>query len=135
MCLIIDTKKHPELKALIADKAITVWKVMYKTNKAPYQGSVYLPNYYCSMVRLKVLKAYFKYADVVRYIASIEEGYHAFRIREDARKLIRGFNAVNVTNDYKIVKMVIPKGAKYYIGTNGDIVSEVIFSGDLKHCR
>ena len=135
MCLNIDTTKHPELKPLIADKDITVWKVMYKTNKSPYQGAAYVANHYCSMVRLKPVEVHFKGIDVVLHSATIEEGYHAFRIREVARKLIRGFSYFFANNNYKLVKMVIPKGTRYYIGNKGDIVSEVIYTGDLKHCR
>lgn len=54
----------------------------------------------------------------------VHAGYHAYVSRKIAR-------IENFTND-KVVKFYIPKGAKYYLSNDGQIVSNKIKSGDLK---
>ena len=126
MCLIIDYDKHRDrYKPLIADRDILVWKIIYDTNVSLYRGFQYIANtQYCT----EELKVQFEH--------SIHAGYHAYTTRETTRARVRTFRKVLQKGvKIKIVKFTIPKGAKYYIGNNLDIVSNTIISGDLKHCR
>ena len=107
MCLHIKSGPH------VADKDMTVWKVITGNNLSQWFDFKYSPNRKYKTVKL----------DVLTYDGGrIEEGYHAYRFKLD--KVVDGL--------YKAVEFTIPKGATYYLGTGGDIVSNRIVSGDLK---
>lgn len=114
MCL-ITTQKEP----LIAEKDILVWKLINKNNVSLHQRFFYSPNKLFPKVGLNI------FSSCVH--KRIFRGYHAFRSR-DAARIDRSYQC----GDLKVVKFYIPKGAKYYIGDDNDIVADRIRSGDLK---
>lgn len=131
MCLYINKSLHKEIDNIlqphIAKSNMTVWKVITTDNYSYYKNKPYKPNTLYPRVKFGY------YSQVIKQILEtvIEMGYHSYKSRENARNL--HFNSI--MDDTKIVKFIIPKGAKYYIGEDGDIVSNIIKSGDLKHCR
>lgn len=127
MCLYIDKLFHQRidniLQPLIAKTDKTVWKVIGKHNLSMHRKKHYSPNKLYQRVA-------FGYSSDSLNIQYIEAGYHAFTSRCIAR-----LKYYSNKEEYKLVKFTIPKGAKYYIGEDGDIVSNMIKSGNLIHCR
>lgn len=123
MCLCIDKSKNPNLKPLIANNDITVWKIINSNNISAIRDFKYIKNKKYKFVKLNALR-HIHYDNAI-----IEAGYHAYRTRDMARYMKSDYSC---EDHMKIVKFIIPKGAKYYFGTDGDIVSNTIVSGDLK---
>ena len=119
MCLDIKSGPH------VAEKDILAWKVIYHTNASYWQYFDYTPNTAYKKIALKIRN------NIIS--AYIFAGYHAFRSRKAARLNLHYMN-LHYGSDRrtKIVKFIIPKGAKYFIGFDNDIVSNLIVSGDLK---
>lgn len=118
MCLYV--KRGKAIKTATQD--IIVYKKITKTNISEYQSFKYQPN---TLYRLR--KKLVAERICSNSIRSVNRGFHAFRYKLDRP---------NYTNNYyKIVEFTIPKGAKYYTGENGDIVSTSIRSGSLKRLR
>lgn len=110
-----------------AKQDITVYKMITKNNISVYQNFKYEPN---TLYRLrKKLVAERVRNNTIRIVNS---GFHAFRNNADSYAL-KAINT-NYSNE-KYVEFTIPKGAKYYIGEYGDIVSTSIRSGSLKRLR
>lgn len=42
---------------------------------------------------------------------------------------------MNVGAEYKLVRFIVPKGAKYYKGTSGDIISTSLRADSLKRIK
>ena len=107
------------LKPLIAKEDILVWKFIFQDNRAPYYTEFcYSPNKTEKEVKLKVINAI------------IEEGYHSWCSRSIAKS--EKSEKFRKFGKFKVVKFYIPKGSEYFIGEDGDIVSNKIRSGDLK---
>lgn len=125
MCLLIDIKKHADHSdtlPLVAKQDITVYKMIFTNNESLYTFFKYKPN---TLYRLrKSLKIEYSQPLKQNVKKTVEEGFHAFT-KEN------GFTGLNLPYK-KLVKFTIPKGAKYYLGMNGDIVSTSIRSGNLK---
>ena len=131
MCLYIDNYKHKLDKnrvplPMIMKNDRVVWKVIREDNCSVYQKFVYRENTEYGSEELNARYSYL--GEGIQSIHYVNEGYHAYTTRKFAR-LCR-FSRME-----KIVKFVIPEGAKYYIGCLGDIVSDQIRSLDLRHCR
>lgn len=106
----VDIKKY----LYTAKEDITVYKIIKNDNTSMYQDFQYKPNtQYCLGKNLKPW-------DLICIYFEVDEGFHAY--------LSKRF-----TPDKKLVEFVIPKGAKYFLGINNDIVSDSIKSGDLKN--
>lgn len=120
MCLHIDLSKHKWEDGLcLAKKAtedILVWKVITKDNLSVWRHFIYREN--------KLFKTQFIQKEEVIY-----NGYHAYTSRKKARE------EHELDIGEKIVRFTIPKGARYFMGLNNDVASNMIKSGDLKHCR
>lgn len=110
MCLTIrgigiERKTRPRPKT--ANKSITVYKIVTKFGKdiiSQYQRFEYkLGKVYTTKFGISANK--------------IDQGLHAYR-KEAIRCQITGYNRY-----HKVMECKIPKGAKYYIGRHGDIVS------------
>ena len=123
MCLTM-SKYHDEQ---IATKDIPVFKTLRFGNKSAVQGFVYKPNTTYKMKKLIKIVRIFEN----RYI---DEGFHSvYDIKYiEEWSYSRIGNHREDINLEKIVRFYIPKGAKYYIGSSGDIVSTSIRSGNLK---
>lgn len=114
MCFIID-RRHAS--AIVADRNIKCWKVLYKANGRyfPYiQDKVceYKPGTTMSSVS-------FTYNTMG---TSIYAGYHSYTTRILAKRNLTVFRGPGV-----IRKFTIPKGTKYYYNEeHGEFVSETI---------
>lgn len=134
MCLYIDTSKHKLGKngiplPLIMEEDRVVWKVIGYNNISTTRLFQYDENSLYSIDGLKVYRVEGAIHQP-RIVYVVDRGYHAYTTRRTAR----GCRCLFLC-DGKIVKFVIPKGAKYFVGMDGDIVSDQIRSLDLKHCR
>lgn len=125
MCLIVN-KTWKSLKTAkkssipVAKEDIKVYKLLQKrTNLSPYQMAKYE-------------KGKLHESPIIRYIRvslfphgcyyKVEQGLHAYRTIEKAK------SRFSYQERYcKVVEMIIPKGSKYYIGTNDDIVSNKLY--------
>lgn len=130
MCLYIFETKHVKnnygkFKPLIAKKDKVVWKIISINNRSCIRDKQYKQN-------MTYPKVKFGYENDGYANNCIGRGYHAFLSRKDARD---AYKYDYVDFNCKIVKFIIPKDAEYYIGEGGEIVSNIIKSGDLKHCN
>lgn len=109
MCLRIDTNT----KELVAKNDIVVWKTLDPGN---------ISNFYAFKYKRNTLYRLRQKLEVCG--SCIFEGFHSYKSRDG----LYGWN--------KIVKMIIPKGAKYYYGIHSDnrygYVSSSIRTGDLR---
>jgi hypothetical protein len=111
-----DAKKTP----FIAAKNITVWKVVEKENgkfKSPYMSAFKWEEgqTYTSKLKCKVEKSEYN-----GWLLQVDEGLHAAMTKQMA------MNIFYYSNTRRIIEMIIPKGAKYYIGNRGDIVADTM---------
>ena len=123
MCLYID-KRHPNL--IEAKRAITVYKLLYRDEDGSYKSVVQDFLYEPHQIVKSLIEVKVKVRDQdQRNIVTI--GLHAYRSLDRAM----------VTNFWYslIVKMTIPKGAHYYLGTHGDIVSDTLETGNMTIAR
>ena len=106
MCL------HPISGAEIAEEDIPIYKFLFveKDNYHPFKSIVQLAN--CQLNTIYSAKICFKYE-------SIEEGLHAY-VSMDACNRQTGWC-------YDVIASgIIPAGSMYYIGSDGDIVSNTM---------
>jgi hypothetical protein len=120
MCLYIDGTREP----LIAENDIVVYKFLGPGNNAPYYSKVYKAN-----SEYKIKGTLTPDSDGV-----INEGFHAWRTESVARYMM-AITADAHTPVRKVVKFIIPKGAKYFRGQSNDIVSDRIRTESLKEIR
>ena len=107
-------------KPLIAEKDITVYKRLNLNDNSPYQFFKYEKGYeYIEHSFLKDETKVFYIWQVKEYYFIKNKGFHAYRSKNKAE-------AFRNTYTQKIVKMVIPKGAKYFLGVDSEIVSNRI---------
>jgi len=108
-------------KPFIARKEIEVYKILQKSGGLSlYKCFKYEKGWqYFSKFSFNILKLGAK-----DWNLSVSEGLHFFTNEERAKRSIRNGGAH--PSFYKIVKMYIPKGAKYFRGDNEDIVTNTI---------
>lgn len=161
MCLYVNTKYHsPDADVgyvpKVADRDILVYKVLHMDGAfyyTPYAGfpvyfdsgraelvprrSVYDPD---GTLKLDAepasLSARLDFAGCL----CVEYGIHAFTMKLAAalaQDRLKGIDAMNELcggpeSDYVLCKAIIPKGSKYFVGEDCDIVSDrlVIFAAD-----
>lgn len=123
MCLCID-KRHPNL--IEAKRSITVYKLLYRDEDGSYKSVVqdFLYEPYQIVKSLIKVRSYFCDQSQGGYVTT---GLHAYRSLKHAMDSYLW----NAQGNNVIVKMIIPKGAHYYIGTNGDIVSDTLDTADM----
>ena len=100
----------------------TVYKWLRRSNTAPFTGFQYNAG---ESLSTGWIKAELSYALV------INRGFHAFRLKRAAMR----YFMPNDSRNFKLVKMVIPSGAKYYKGYGGEIVSDRILTGNLEEVK
>lgn len=103
MCLYVCSK------LLTAKNDIEVYKVLTSHNKSAVKRFQY---------KRGIVYPYIGLEPVETFRSSIHAGYHSFKTKDRA-ELNRSF----WHHECRVVKFIIPKGSKYYLGTNGDIVS------------
>jgi len=107
-------------KPLIAKKDITVYKIL---NKNFFNGKYYSPHKHFEYEKGNEYYRYGKKFEIrvsktnnEKYLVHIYDGLHSYRTLSRAKDATWG--------NRKVFKMVIPKGAEYYLGENKDIVSD-----------
>lgn len=100
---------HKRVK--IAKEDIVCYKVLTSIMKSPYRDFQYERN---KMYSIKLLKI-----DKNNNDLEINEGYHAYVSYDGAYSS----TAIMFLYDTFIFKAIIPKGSKYYLGTDNEIVS------------
>jgi len=121
---------------------MTVYKTVKEDNKSAHYNFQYWPHntYHADALTVDNVNSIESLSvDGKSYEQVIQEGYHSFQA---SGVRLRGGNViVSKLNEQvmaftkfgdKLVKFTIPKGATYYYGVNGDVVSDQIISGDLK---
>ena len=130
MCLIIDINKHPEGKPKIAKEDIVCCKAL-KQNNESFGQSFFFNDYIWCINKMK--------KEELEEKMIVNRGLHAF-LHED---MLLGFlvycnnpysdSAIPTSGDgswseMKYVKvnakMIIPKGSKYYLGNENNIVAD-----------
>lgn len=123
MCLLIDKNKHPFLQSKVTLTPIIVYKVLWKHNlffETPYQRKIIeFVNGKC-ILRSKLVKDD-KY--------TIGKGIHAYRYLAQAWDTAQYLNTY-LSESVIVVKAIIPKFSNYYIGYDGDIVSNKMIITD-----
>lgn len=108
---------------MTADKDITVYKVIRDDNTSWNRLFPYMPGVKYTLNVPDSEKFNQAEFESVRYRRYVSEGFHAYAYKKAA--LARGGHW------RKAVSFTIPKGAHYYLGTFGEIVSDQIIAGDL----
>jgi len=118
-----DAARKAKKNSLIAKEDINVFKILTRGNFAPFKSFLYEKgmHYYQEGKPFgigKIEKPW--YSSMWRF--DVEQGLHSYTSKSKAEEHLSFY--INI----KIVKMIIPKGALYYIGINGDVVSsELIY--------
>lgn len=120
MCLriYIESKKqgiHFKQNPLIASKDITVWKVLEKNDRSVFRKFKYQKGVHYFQTGKPFS---FRISENVSGFAfmTIDKGLHSYCSRTKAKSYL--------DTNKKIVKFIIPKGSKYYLGCMQDIVSD-----------
>lgn len=142
------TVKHktPDLPLpLIAEDDIPVYKIICKGNKSMHQGFQYRPNATFRLRKRLRPKDTMSSQEKLEHIKR-ELQYWGTAISGDKEWksfFYKGFHswdaiipeAVKLSQEFKLVHFVIPKGARYYKGTSGDIVSTSLHANSLKKIK
>lgn len=111
MCLLAEQIRKNWEEPLIAQEKIECYKYLVPTDSGgvspifQYGYSFGTENY----AQLKLVGPY------------VEDGFHAFQSKSTGVEYILDYNP---NAEFALYKCIIPKGAKYYLGMCGDIVSD-----------
>lgn len=119
MCLRI--KKNS--RKTLATKPMHVWKLLDSENLSPYQSMLYKCD---TVVKARMCFERNSWDNSVDP-TMIGRGLHAYRTKKNAVES-SGYGD-------KVVRMTIPAGAHYYIGDDGDIVSDTLVVDSLHSLR
>ena len=118
MCLTITgfrtRKEAREFKPFIAEKDIKVYKLLTEDNKSIFKYFQFDKGYHYSVKRFTKNTEFGLYSR--QWKLNISKGLHAYVSLKKAKEVQFG--------DEKIVIMYIPARSQYYLGINGDIVSD-----------
>lgn len=107
-------------KALVAKEDIECWKVLTNYFRSPMRSSM---QWTAGWHYFITNKNPFSFSKTYTYrVWNIERGLHSFKSLYHAK---RYFN--NNTHAYKYVKMIIPKGAKYFVNKSQYVSSDLVF--------
>lgn len=134
MCLYIDKTVHQSATPWIADRPLTVYKIVELNEgriESPYYGKVYALDDEAQ-----------SFLGVYTYEWVVEEGFHSYSKLDPAQSRLRVMKAENAyivsrqeidpgmvdhrLGELKIAVCTIPRGAKYLIGEDSQIVSDRI---------
>lgn len=131
MCLIVDKIKH-EIDEFgfpipkIAKKDIPVYKVIRKDNRGCYHQLCinYTVEPWTQGFEYEELE-FHRIREVIKpdYLKILSNAFHSNVFRKDTKTIKEECEYYNKDKAYKIVKMYIPEGAKYYEGYWGDNTS------------
>ncbi len=128
MCLIVNknfkTKTEAKkYKHLIAKEDIKVYKILEACGNdrtkgyAPYYNFLYEKGFQYTEDKFEID---YNLNSNNEYFITVEQGLHA--LATNKKKYIRMFLECRLNG--MCVEMIIPKGSKYYLGTNNDIVTD-----------
>lgn len=137
MCLIASKFYHKEdnnrnVKCFVAKEDILVYKCLDCND-----GEYCTPFQYMPIVFTKgkyvynKVKMSQKIGCGIRKNALVSQGIHAYRTRDKAINVSKGFHGTNGTYMHYAV---IPKGSNFYIGDNADVVSNNLIVYREKRC-
>lgn len=141
MCLCIDLKYHKRKNnraiPLVAEQTIFVHKMVEKDdNNHYYTPYNYMPINFDDEYGMFFYKTtrFSYYNDGCSSTIYINKGIHSFTDIEEAESNNKYFSCL-CGADVRIYNAVIPKGSKFFIGRNGDIVSSnlVVFKNKTKY--
>ena len=124
MCLTIKDTFHKKGKPLVAERSILVYKMLER-----YAGKKYNSLYHTPYMGTPINFCdegdnmyFYKTTRLQKDSIYINKGIHSFSDKKTA------IDEVNMYNEGELYRMsmhyaVIPKGSKFYIGDDGDIVS------------
>lgn len=112
-----DIKQEKHVK--IAKKEIKVYKILRTSGKSPYIDFKYDKRWWYNVKKFKYAKDYsWSTFNIVVY-----DGLHAFITKKAAKLHFKKYFYCLQLKNYQIVEMYIPKGAKYILGTDDEIVT------------
>lgn len=139
MCLVVKNKWHKEGKPLIAEEDFVVFKVLHHND----YGMIVTPFRFCEINFVKGKRVMTSKIKITQ-TRSWTSGYH-YHIRwacsQGLHALLKlpsyhelHLFSIGIGNNMLVHKAIIPKGAKYFIGTDGDIVSDkmIIYEKTLR---
>jgi hypothetical protein len=105
----------------VATEPLKLYKILQKIdNTSPFYDKEYMP-----------YTKYNSYRKIQILVGQVENGIHGLVTRDAARRWKRKSSILN-TSAHKIVKCIIPPGAKYVLGTKGEIVASSVWTTDLQ---
>ena len=117
MCL---NASHPKVKILKEDKK--VYKILeYKPKSPKYKYVSWYKGFKYSFNTLYTIKG-----KLTIYYGDVNEGFHAYRTKKAYKNSFAWGN-----NRAVLVECTIPKGSEYFLGKNGDIVSNQIILNNI----
>ena len=120
MCLIVKNKWHKDGKPLIAEKNLPVFKVLHKDIRRGLETPVFeYPIVFTDGKATMESELFVVKSICEKNLYLCYNGIHAYLNRLSSRELRWKFTRRNTS----VYKAIIPKGAEYLIGNNGDIVS------------
>lgn len=133
MCLIKDKIHHPFNRPLVAEEDMVCYKQLYVN----WQGKIATP-YTNTLIPIKCIQKNkrkripFK-AEIINKFEFIWDHVLGFsHMVEDG--FIHTFSSVppyyGLNRNERVIKCIIPKGTKYFIGNDGDYASEQIIFGE-----
>ena len=131
MCLAINYDFHPKKSKesyFIAQEDIHVYKCLEKRGFHYVTPFRYIPIQF-TKGKYVYPKTEFSYLKSGRYLKFVNQGIHAYVLDSAAYSLIK-YCAI----DGHIQHAIIPKGSKFYIGYNLDIVSDSLIVYHTKRC-
>ena len=137
MCLVTSTFYHKKdnnrnVKCFVAKEDILVYKCLDCEDGVYCTPFRYMPivftkgKYVYNKVKMSQ-----KIGCGIRENAVVSKGIHAFSTRGNAIKLVKFFYDVNGTSMHYAV---IPKGSNFYLGSQGDVVSNNLIVYREKRC-
>jgi hypothetical protein len=125
MCLIIDKNKHPLGTSKVNLKPVIVYKIIMKTKtgfKTPFR---------CYPIDFIEHECVLK-SKLIKDCYIVDKGIHAYRSLSTAVARVRDMDmhAWVPAASYSVFKAIIPKFSNYYIGCDGDIVSNKMIITD-----
>lgn len=132
MCLEVQQKDR---KPLVATKDINVYKVLAEGGWGPIftlyiQGLAqrYEKGYhYTETTPFKGRECHRPLCGDGWHIKIGRNAFHSLKTREGAENLMVNLKRIHTERHFKIVRMTIPKGAKYYESGTGYASSEIIY--------
>lgn len=124
MCLIIDENKHILGTSKVNLKPIIVYKVIVKTKNGFKTPFIYYP---VDFIKNKcVLKS-----KLIKNDHIVDRGIHAYRSLKTAVAHTQDMIMNSwIRANYIVFKAIIPKFSNYYVGCDGDIVSNKMIITD-----